>query len=139
MNRDRTLYFREGYKYQVSRIYRIKLAIRPIAEVRLPLVEMDLDGELRILPGYAWNGASGPTWDTLNSMAGSLVHDVIYQLIRLGHIAPECKEYGDAVLRDICVEDGMMKLRANYWRWAVVTFGAGSCRPSAEPPEMAAP
>lgn len=139
MDRDRALYYRKGYKYQVARPYRIKLAIVPYAPVRLRFVEMDMDGELRILAGYAWNGASGPTWDTLNSMTGSLVHDVIYQLIRLGLIAPGYKDYGDQVLHDICTEDGMWKLRADYWRWAVLTFGMGSCLPSAEPPEMVAP
>lgn len=139
MDRDRALYYRQGYKYQVTRPYRIKLAITPYAPVRLDHIEMDMSGELRILPGYAWNGASGPTWDTRNSMIGSLIHDVIYQLIRLGLISPEYKEYGDRVLRDICIEDGMLRFRAAYWQCAVLNFGAGSCRPSAEPPEMVAP
>lgn len=72
-------------------------------------------------------------------MIGSLVHDVLYQLIRLGLIDPKYKEYADQLLRDICVEDGMFSIRASFWRWAVLNFGTGSCRPSAEPNEEVAP
>lgn len=139
MNRDRALYFREGYKYQVTRPYRIKLDIAPFAPVRLQFVEMDMDGELRVLPGYAWNGASGPTIDTLDSMIGSLIHDVGYQLIRFGFVDETHKEYFDELLRELCVDDGMLRLRAAYWKWAVLNFGAGSCRPSGEPLEEVAP
>ena len=139
MERDRTLYFKRGYKYQTSRMYRVKQDIIPFAPIDLPLVKMTVDGYTQILPGYAWNGASGPTWDTLNSMTGSLVHDVDYQLIRLGLIDQKYKEYADQVLHDICTEDGMWEWRADYWRWAVLKFGMDSCRPSAEPKEEVAP
>jgi hypothetical protein len=100
---------------------------------------MDANGDTYILAGYAWNGASGPTWDTKNSQRGSLVHDVLYQLIRLELIDPKYKEYADNMLHALCVEDGMFKWRADYWRWAVMRFGAGSCRPSGEPTEKVAP
>ena len=139
MNRDKCLYFCRGYKYQVRRGYYIHLAIHPFVPIDLPFIKMDIDGNTVILPGYAWNGASGPTIDTLNSMTGSLVHDVGYQLIRLDLIDQKYKEYLDQVLHDICTEDGMYSWRADYWRWAVLTFGAGSTRPSAEPKEEIAP
>ena len=139
IERDKCLYFRRGYKYQVTQIFHIRLDIIPFAPIHQPFVRMDMSGNTRIFIGYAWNGASGPTFDTLNSMTGSLVHDVIYQLIRLGLIDPKYKEYGDGLLHDICVEDGMYDWRANYWRWAVLEFGAGSTKPSAEPKEEVAP
>jgi hypothetical protein len=68
-----------------------------------------------------------------------LVHDVIYQLIRLGLIDARFKEYADQTLHDLCTEDGMLKIRADYWRWAVLNFGVGSTMPSAEPKEEVAP
>ena len=83
MLRDRLLYFKRGYKYQVARDYRIKLAVIPYEPICLPFVLMDTAGDTIIKTGYAWNGASGPTVDTRNTMAGSLVHDLLYQLIRL--------------------------------------------------------
>ena len=139
IERDKCLYFKRGYKYQVTREYHIKLDIIPFAPVDHRFVWMDMTGRTTIFTGYVWDGASGPTFDTLNSMIGSLIHDVIYQLIRLGLIDPKYKEYGDGLLHDICVEDGMYDWRANYWRWAVLEFGVGSTKPSAEPKEEVAP
>ncbi len=139
IDRDKCLYFSRGYKYQVRRPFHITLQIVPYAPIDLPFVKMSMMGELIVCIGYAWNGASGPTWDTLNSMIGSLIHDIIYQLIRLGLIDPKYKAYGDEVLHDLCTEDGMLSIRADYWRWAVLEFGASSCLPSAEPKEEVAP
>ena len=153
MKRDKTLYFKEGYKYWVSRPYHIKIEIYPLVPiclsfktvdvnglpVEIPLVTLDTQGNLTIYPSYVWDGASGPTWDTLNSMIGSLVHDVLYQLIRLGLIDSSFRSYADKLLHDLCTEDGMWKLRADYWEWAVKEFGAGSCKPSAEHLELVAP
>ena len=38
---------------------------------------------------YAWDGPSGPTIDTSNSMRASLVHDVLYQAMREEGLAYE--------------------------------------------------
>lgn len=135
---DKSLHFRRGYKYQVSSLFHIKLTLLGYS-VRLPFIQLSADGDLFIHPGYAWNGASGPTWDTLNSMRGSLVHDVLYQLIRLGYIGIEHKDYADQMLHDLCTEDGMFSWRADYWFWAVTKFGSASCLPSSEPKEEVAP
>jgi len=139
MIRDKLLYFKRGYKYQVARDYRIKLAVIPYEPICLPFVLMDTAGDTIIKTGYAWNGASGPTLDTRNTMTGSLVHDLLYQLIRLGLIDPKYKAYADRILKEICVEDGMNRIRAACWLWAVKTFGGASCKPDAEPKEEVAP
>ena len=140
VSRDKSLYFKRGYKYQTTRPYHIYIPwLIPYAPIVLPFVIVTKTGEMKIFPGYAWNGASGPTWDTLNSMIGSLIHDIGYQLIRLGLIPPHYKSSFDQLLHNICIEDGMFPLRAHYWEWAVLTFGAGSTRPSAEPKEEVAP
>ena len=139
MNTDKNVYFKRGYKYQVTRPFYIKLNVVPFAPIDLPFVKMDSEGNMDILPGYAWDGASGPTWDTLNSMRGSLCHDVLYQLIRRQLISCSYKEYADQILHDLCTEDGMYKWRADYWRWAVLKFGTASTLASAEPKEEVAP
>ena len=139
MERDKQLYFSRGYKYWVRKPYHIKLDVIPDEAFDLDFIRMDMKGNLLVRPGYAWDGASGPTWDTLNSMRVSLVHDILYQLIRIGKIDSKYKEYADKVLHDLCTEDGMFKWRADYWRWAVLKFGAGSTRPSAEPKIEVAP
>jgi len=139
MERDKCLYYREGYEYQVARDYHIRTALIPFAPVKTKFIVLSITGNMVIKAGYAWDGASGPTWDTKNSMIGSMAHDAGYQLIRLGLILPEYKDLLDQMLHALCTEDGMFSWRADYWLWAVNKFGAGSTRPSAEPPEMMAP
>lgn len=149
IERDRCLYFKRGLKYQTTRDFNIKLSLPlpdgtiqtviPYAPVKCDYFSLDMQGNAVIYKKYGWNGASGPTYDTLNSMIGSLVHDFGYQLIRLGLIDPKYKELFDQMLHDLCIEDGMWEWRADYWQWAVLNFGAGSCRPSAEPQEQVAP
>lgn len=139
MERDKQLFFKRGYKYQTSRDYHIKLDVVPVEPIALPFVRMDKEGNTVIYAGYAWNGASGPTIDTLTTMIASLGHDLGYQLIRLGLLDKKYKEYFDELLAKIGIEDGMCPLRANSWCVAVKLFGNGSCRPSAEPKEEVAP
>ncbi len=86
MKRDESLYFSRGYKYVVKKPYHFTLDIKPEQECDLMFLKMDMEGNILVLPGYPWDGASGPTWDTLNSMKGSLIHDVGYRLIRLCYI-----------------------------------------------------
>lgn len=137
--RSRRLYFKRGYKYQTTRTYYIELHVTPFAPIELPFVRMNMQGRTFIWAGYAWNGASGPTIDTLDSMITSLVHDLGYQLIRLGLIDPSYKTYFDKLLVVIGIEDGMLVLRVEGWKVAVELFGGSSCRPSAEPKEEVAP
>jgi hypothetical protein len=135
---DKCIYYAEGYKYQVKRDFTVDTEIRNY-DIETDWCRLTPDGKLTAKRGYAFDGASGPTWDTKNSMRGAATHDLCYQLIRLGMIDRKYKEYADKLLHDLCTEDGMWSWRADYWRWAVLKFGAGSCRPSAEPQELVAP
>jgi hypothetical protein len=153
MFRDKTLFYKKGYKYWVTRPYRIKLDIHPSKIlyisfktvdlkgniVEIPMVTLNPSGLLIVYPSYVWDGASGPTWDTKNSMIGSLIHDVIYQLIRLGFIDSNYKEYADKILHDLCEADGMYSCRARLWWLAVTLFGRNAIRPSSEHLEEVAP
>ena len=86
---------------------------------------------LRILPGYAWDGASGPTVDTEATMRPALVHDALYQLMRLGILPPGSRKEADKLFRRLLKEDGMTFFRRWYFYRAVRWFGASSARPSA--------
>ena len=136
---DKCVFYKKGYKYQLTRPYTIKLDVTPITPIDFPYIKIDVSGNLTAKTGYSWDGASGPTFDTKNSIRGSLVHDIGYQLIRLGVIDKSYKEYFDRLLKEICIEDGMNPCRAKLWQWAVLKFGRGSTRPSAEPREEVAP
>ena len=115
--------YKAGYKYQLHETY----------VIQLPSSFNDVDyigqfvkistGCLSILKGYAWDGPSGPTIDTKNFMRGSLVHDVLYQMMRDGVVPKELKDDADRLLQSICREDGMSKFRAWYVYQAVKRFG----------------
>ena len=64
---------------------------------------------------------------TDNFMRGSLVHDVLYQMMRRGQL-PEalCFHAANDELRKICLEDGMSRLRAWYVWKAVEDFGSAN-------------
>src|SRR3990172_6944711 len=102
-------------------------------------VRLSKSGDLRLKKSYAWDGPSGPTIDTKNFMRGSLVHDGLYQLMRDGLLDHErYREDADKILRAICEEDGMSKVRAWYVYQSVRLFGGSSAehRPR-EPAECA--
>ena len=73
--------------------------------------------------GYAWDGPSGPTIDTADSMRASLVHDMLYQLIRMGHLTRKCRRRADREFRRILKADGMNFVRRWAWYFSVRLFG----------------
>lgn len=90
-------------------------------------LSMDIFGLLFIKAGYHWDGPSGPTIDTKTFMPGSLVHDALYQLMREGVLPQSARKRCDEILKEICIEDGMNRLRA----WSVyrgVRLGGGKAR-----------
>jgi hypothetical protein len=102
--------------------YSIEIDIKPKTIIETPFILLMHSGILRIKKGYCWDGPSGPTIDTESFMRGSLVHDVLYQLMRDGHLIKEYREYADRFLRIICLEDGMARWRAWYVYYAVRWF-----------------
>ena len=117
--------YRAGYKYQLAEDYTVSVGIHPPEDIDTEFIKLDKDGSLLIKRGYAWDGPSGPTIDTRNFMRGSLVHDALYQLIRWGYLPPEAREQADKELHQICLEDGMTKIRA-WWVYRAVRRCAGS-------------
>jgi hypothetical protein len=86
-------------------------------------------GVLIVGNGYVWDGASGPTIDTKDSMRGSLVHDALYQLMRDRIIGTYRRKQADLELKRICIEDGMKPFRINYWYFFVRLFAAKHATP----------
>ncbi len=131
--------YASGYAYQLRETYSCVISIKPPEPIRTEYIDLLPGGTLTIRRGYAWDGPSGPTIDTDTFMRGSLVHDVLYQLLREKHLPQSCRPEADRILRDICREDGMMGLRA-WWVHLAVTYGGG---PSADPaliePDKCAP
>lgn len=132
--------YHSGYKYQLVESYSLQTPVRPGKAVDLDYLGLGLDGTLTIKRGYAWDGPSGPTFDTLNFMRGALVHDALYQLMREGHLDRAIyREVADRLLQTICLEDGMWKARAWLVYQGVRRFGDPSADPAHDRPVLRAP
>ena len=132
--------YRAGYKYQTAADYEIVLPFHPRVTIMDDFITFATDGRLTIRKGYAWDGPSGPTFDTTNFLRGSLVHDALYQLMRENLLDHHLfRALADWTLRALCLEDGMWHVRA-WWVYVGVRWGG---HPAADPryerPEMTAP
>ena len=140
---DESLCYRElkKYKYQLMIEYTHATNLRIDEDLAAvdDFVRLTKKGEITLKKTYAWDGPSGPTIDTKNFMRGSLVHDGLYQLMRDGLLDHErYREDADKILRAICEEDGMSKVRAWYVYQSVRLFGGSAAEPRPrEPAECA--
>lgn len=90
---------------------------------------IELDGKITAKIGYLWDGVSGPTWDSNNTMTGGLGHDLKYQMIRMEIIKLIEKYKADLEFKDDLLKDGMCQFRAWYYYETVDKFGKSSCIP----------
>jgi hypothetical protein len=120
-----TLYYSEGYKYQLEKEFKKQTPITG-SYVNDFYFLLEPSGMLTVSRGYAWDGASGPTWDTSSSMAASLVHDVFCQMERDGRLDyVKWHKVVNEFFVEMCREDGMWAARANLWGAAVEFANAG--------------
>ena len=117
------IYYKKGYEYQLEKDFELVTGITPPEEGGNDFVWLDKNGYLTIKRGYAWDGPSGPAIHTTNFLRGSLVHDALYQLIRLGVLPMSQRYLADFLLKLLVKEDGMNSLRAWWVHKAVETFG----------------
>lgn len=133
--------YRKGYKYQLVKPYETNIGIKPESPVLdHDYIELTGEGKITIKKGYAWDGPSGPTIDTLNFMRGSLIHDALYQLMREGYLDPKkYRESADRLLQRLCSDDGMSDIRC-LWVYQGVRLGGGpAADPANEKPIIQAP
>lgn len=130
--------YRDSYKYQ---LYEDEVFITGIKgyEVHSDFIDLMPDGKLTCKKGYAWDGASGPTWDTKSSMRGSLIHDAGYQLMREGHLPLDYKVVFDGLFYLTLIHDGMSKARAYIWYKGVLWFAKRATLPENDRPILQAP
>jgi hypothetical protein len=133
------IYYNGGYKYQLKEIYKVSIDIKPEITIKTAYIKLDTKGSLTIIKGYAWDGPSGPTIDTLTFMRGSLIHDALYQLMREKHLDQKYRINADRILRKICIEDRMCRLRAYWVYYAVRLFAETAADPASRRPVIKAP
>jgi hypothetical protein len=138
-----SIFYKAGYKYQLKRdyIYRLQDSFTRVArEIETDFLWLGEHNILIVKKGYAWDGPSGPTVDTRNFMRGSLVHDALYQLIRLQELDKNVyRILADETLYHICRQDGMSLLRACNIYYSLRVLGNPSARPTGEMPDLCAP
>jgi hypothetical protein len=108
------------YKYTLLKEYKFQLPFY-FPECLTEFVKLEKEF-LYIAEDYAWDGATCAI-DTHDFMRGSLIHDVMYQLIREGKISKKHRIDADRLLKDICLADGMPKWRASYVYYSVRAIG----------------
>ena len=126
-------YYKGDYKYVTAAVEAYETGIETDKRHTFSHGELSPSGRLTIKSSYAWDGPSGPTFDTPSIMRGSLVHDCLYQLLRETDFGtPETRyprrKKADEILYTICIEDGVWKWRAK-WILAAVRAAGG---PAAE-------
>ncbi|MEQ1887924.1 MAG: hypothetical protein ABL951_01945 [Alphaproteobacteria bacterium] len=128
----RCIAYKSGYKYQLEQDYVVDTGIVPPAPVHHSYYALDQHGRLTVRRSYAWGGPSGPTIDTPSFMRGALVHDALYQMMRDGHLNPRenFRDQADALLRDLCREDGMTAIGAWLVYKAVKYFAGDAANPA---------
>jgi len=128
--------YKKGYKYQLETGFSTYTGISIEKDIDTTYISMTTKGMIMIKKGYAWDGATIAI-DTKNFMKGSLVHDAIYQLIRQKHLPRKFRKEADLLLREICKQDGMSRIRAWWVYRGVRRFGKGAT--IGEKPVLTAP
>jgi hypothetical protein len=132
--------YRDGYKYQLVSDYEIQTPVRPRSEVDTDYIALSKTGWLTVKKGYAWDGVSGPVIDTSNNLRASLVHDALYQLMRLRKLGVRSnKDRADKFFRKLCKEDGVPNLLAQTYYVALKNLGKPSTEPESEKKPRFAP
>ena len=119
-------YSKYKYKFKVEENFSIELPFK------IPDFEHEYasskDGILSVKRGYAWDGASGPIINTQDTLVASLVHDVLYQAMRLNLIksSKENRQIADKNFFEILKMNGVNSIRRKVWYFAVRLFGKKS-------------
>ena len=134
-----SIIYKSGYKYKLEAQYDDVIPLRPASDIKTDFVVLLKNGYLAIHKGFAWDGPSGPAIDTASFLRGSMIHDLLYSLMRSGHLPTTFKDQADVLLRRMCIEDGMNPIRA-WWVYAAVkTFAGRATTPEGENPVLRAP
>lgn len=116
----RSVYYKTGYRHQLEEDFELYVAgdgIFPTSPGGNEYVQLTIDGRLIIRKGYAWDGASGPAINTTSFVRPSLVHDALYQLLRMGIVTDRLA--ADKLLGKMLREDMLIIANRQPWysRW----------------------
>ena len=98
--------------------------------VRTRWVVLDNDGWVTVKAGFVWDGCSGPTYDSANTMLAGLGHDALYWLMRhTSLLSKYWRRHADDHFDKVLKRSGMSVARRWYYHEAVKAFGGPSANP----------
>ena len=122
--------YRKGYKYQLAENEFLMVPISPDQDIVTEFINLSTKGELNIRSGYAYDGPSGPTWPTDNTMVPSAVHDVLAQLLRQGLLSQGQLAGVNELFNQMLKDRGMFWFRRWYWLKGLWLTGGSFADPS---------
>ena len=129
----------DGMKYMLAEDYTVQTPVTG-EMVATKWYELGPNGKLTVKSGFGWDGASGPTVDTLSSMSASLVHDVFCLMMRNLEISYDLwQDTINQFFQSQCIAAGMPKWRASLWHLGVETGNAGNPAQGKDRPVLEAP
>jgi hypothetical protein len=144
--------YKTGYRHQLYEDFTLRVLVFPDQPVSHRYMYLSCNGNLLIRAGYAWDGPSGPCrWlaDRMpgwiqkkylkHILPGSLVHDVLCQLLRMGLLNQKWADQVNKEFRRINLESGMSRPRARWTYEAVNRFGAFAFDPKNKRKVLTAP
>ena len=110
--------YSKGFLYQLVEDIYIETPLTVVNPwvIDTTFISLHPNGVMIIRAGYAWDGASGPTLNTDNSMVPSLFHDAAAQLMRQGLLPQEMLSSVNAHFDYMLKERGMSWLRRKMWQ-----------------------
>lgn len=121
--------YKKGFKYQLAETEVTVTPIKPPENIETKFICLSTNGVLTITAGYAWDGPSGPTIDTENSMTPSLNHDAFAQLMRMKLLHRRLRLLSNIFFYNQCLKRKMIKIRAWFWKKNLDKFGGPSTNP----------
>jgi hypothetical protein len=107
--------YRKGYKYQLAHDVIGVTPIYATTDINTQFIKLTTEGIMTVKSGYSWDGASGPTFNTGNTMTPSLIHDAFCQLIRNGFLPDSARAVADRFFFDMLRARKMWFVRARIW------------------------
>lgn len=127
---DTHIKYRSGYNYQLAQDYSHQTNLKPAEAIKTDFIDLDRQGLLLVRSGYAWDGTSGPVIDTDANLRASLVHDALYQLMRMRKLtAKQHKDKSDKLFKKMCRKDGVASALAHIYYQTLKKLG----KPSTDP------
>lgn len=85
-------------------------------------IRLASNGTIVLLAGYIWDFGSGPAVDTPDMVYASIVHDALYELMKLDRLPWGMRKAVDNHFHDMLKESGMPWWR-RLWVYAAVRWG----------------